>query len=111
TVRLAARLRDVPRWLDRLVLCAYAALAIPIIKEPRPLDSAALIAVVAGFGLSEAVPAALLFGKARTRAGANRARLMIAAAATFAFAVMVFLIGVNGLWRGHPAVLAASRLL
>ncbi|MFF5293339.1 sensor histidine kinase [Paractinoplanes globisporus] len=111
TVRLAARLRDVPRWLDRLVLCAYAALAIPIIKEPRPLDSAALIAVVAGFGLSEAVPAALLFGKARTRAGANRARLMIAAAATFAFAVMVFFIGVNGLWRGHPAVLAASRLL
>src|SRR5690349_2295662 len=71
TVRLAARLRHVPRWLDRLVLCGFVALAIPIVMEPRPLDAGALTAIVIGFGVSETVPAALLHGKARTRAGAN----------------------------------------
>src|SRR5690349_11238612 len=100
TVRLASRLRHVPRRLDRLVLCGYVALAVPIIMEPRPLDTGALITVVLGFGISEAIPAALLFGKARTRAGANRARLMTAAAATLAFSVMVLFIGLNGLWPG-----------
>src|SRR5689334_9941850 len=95
TLRLVARLRYVPRWLDRLVLCGFVALAVPIIREPRPLDPTALVALVAGFGLSEAIPAALLYDKARTRAGANRARLMIAAGATLAFAVMVVFIGLN----------------
>jgi signal transduction histidine kinase len=111
TVRLAARLRHVPRWLDRLVLCGYVALAGPIIIQPRPLDTDALIAIVIGFGVSEAVPAALLYGKARTRAGANRARLMIAAAATLAFAIFIFFVGLNGVWHGHPALLTVSRLL
>jgi signal transduction histidine kinase len=101
----------VPRWLDRLVLCGYVALAVPIVMEPRPLDTGALVAVVLGFSLSEAIPAALLYGKARTRAGANRARLMTAAAATLAFALMVVFIGLNGVWRGHPALLAISRVL
>jgi signal transduction histidine kinase len=111
TVRLAARLRQVPRRLDRLMLCSYVGLAVPIFMAPRPLSGRALIAVVIGFGLTETVPAALLFGKARTRAGANRARLMTAASATLAFAIMVFFIGLNGLWPGHPALLAFSRVL
>ncbi|MFI5888761.1 sensor histidine kinase [Actinoplanes sp. NPDC051513] len=111
TLRMAAQLRRVPRWLDRLVLCAYVALAVPIIREPRPLDTRALVAIVVGFSLSEAVPAALLYGKARTRAGANRARLMTAAAATLAFAIMIVFIGLNGLWRGHPTLLTISRVL
>ena len=111
TVRLAARLRDVPRWLDRVVLCAYVALAAVIIREPRPLDRGALLAMVLGFSVSETIPAALLFGKARTRAGANRARLMTAAAATLAFACMIFFIGLSGLWRGRPELLAISQVL
>ncbi|WP_433296845.1 sensor histidine kinase [Actinoplanes sp. CA-030573] len=110
TVRLAERLRRVPRWLDRLIFCAYVALAVPMIMEPRPLDSRALLLIVIGFALSEAVPAALLYGKARGRAGANRARLMIAAAATLAFAFMAFLIGLASFY-GSPALLAASRVL
>ncbi|MFC7275219.1 sensor histidine kinase [Paractinoplanes rhizophilus] len=111
TLRLAARLRHVPRWLDRLLLCAFVALAVPIVREDRPLDTRALVAVVIGFSISEAVPAALLYGKARTRAGANRARLMTAAAATLAFAIMMIFIGLNSVWVGHPAVLAFSRVL
>src|SRR5690349_23297246 len=73
TVRLVVRLRHVPRWLDRLVLCGFVALAIPIIMEPLPLDTTALITIVIGFTVSETIPATLIFGKARTRAGANRA--------------------------------------
>jgi signal transduction histidine kinase len=111
TVRLAARLREVPRWLDRLVFCGYLALAVPIIRQPRPLDSRALIAIVIGFSLSETVPAALLYGKARTRAGANRARLMIAAGATLAYAFMILCIGLSGISHGNPVLLAVSRLL
>jgi len=111
TVRLVARLRHVPRWLDRLVLCAYLALAVPIIMAPRPLSTTALIAIVLGFSVSETIPATLLFGKARTRAGANRARLMIAAAATLAFAVFIFFVGLYGVWHGHPVLLTVSRLL
>jgi len=111
TVRLAARLRHVPRWLDRLVLCGYLALAGPIFMEPRPLHTSAVIAIVIGFGVSETVPAVLIFDKARTRAGANRARLMIAAAATLTFAVFIFFVGLSAVWSGHPALLTGSRLL
>ncbi|GAA2622635.1 sensor histidine kinase [Paractinoplanes durhamensis] len=109
TVRLAARLRGVPRWLDRLVLCAYVGLAVPLLLAPRPLSPSALIAMTVGFSLSEVVAAALLWGKARTRSGANRARLTIAAAATLTFAGMIVLVALGAL---HGAQLtAASRLL
>jgi len=101
----------VPRWLDRLVLCGYLALAGPIFMEPRPLHTSAVIAIVIGFGVSETVPAVLIFDKARSRAGANRARLMIAAAATLTFAVFIFFVGLSAVWSGHPALLTGSRLL
>jgi signal transduction histidine kinase/CheY-like chemotaxis protein len=111
TVRLAARLRHVPRWLDRLVLVAYVALAVPLILAPRPLRTEALVALVAGFCLCEGIAAALLYGKARTRTGANRARLMIAAAATLAFAGMEVLIGLGAMKNANQVLLAASRVL
>jgi signal transduction histidine kinase/DNA-binding response OmpR family regulator len=111
TVRLAARLRHVPLWLDRLVLGAYVGLAVPIIMAPRPLAPAAMAALVAGFCLSEVVAAALLFGKARTRAGANRARLMTAAIATMAFAAMIVFIGFGNMTGANPALLTISRVL
>jgi signal transduction histidine kinase len=110
TIRLAARLRHVPRWLDRLVLCGYVAMAVPILLAPRPLSPNYLVALMAGFGLSEVLAAALLWGKARTRSGANRARLIIAAAATLAFAGMIVFIGLAGL-QGGTALLTASRIL
>jgi len=110
TVRLAARLRHVPRWLDRLVLVAYVLLAVPILLAPRPLKPGPLTALMIGFFLSEVVAAALLYGKARTRTGANRARLMIAAAATMAFAGMIVFIGLGAL-HASPVLTATSRVL
>ncbi|GAA0550654.1 hypothetical protein GCM10010172_35980 [Paractinoplanes ferrugineus] len=110
TIRLAARLRHVPRWLDRLVLCGYVALAVPILLAPRPLSPNYLVALMVGFGLSEVLAAALMHGKARKRTGANRARLTIASAATVAFAGMIVFIGLGALPSGGTALVAVSRI-
>jgi signal transduction histidine kinase/DNA-binding response OmpR family regulator len=111
TVRLAGRLRHVPRWLDRSVLFALAALAAPLIFAPRPLSTSALLAVVVTFLSCELVAAALIFGKALTRSGANRARLMIATGATAAFGLMIVLIGIGALPNTSPVIDAANRVL
>src|SRR5918997_6760134 len=37
TVRLAGRLHSVPRWLDRTVLVAFVAVAVPVFLAGRPL--------------------------------------------------------------------------
>ncbi|GIE93572.1 ATP-binding response regulator [Paractinoplanes rishiriensis] len=110
TVRLAARLRSVPRWLDRIMLGGYLGLAIPILLAPRPLSEHALTALMLGFALSEVVAAALLYGKARTRTGANRARLMTAVGATLAFAGMIVFIGFGAI-NANPVLTATSRVL
>ena len=103
TVRLAGRLRHVPVWLDRAVLLIFLGTAGPLIPAHRPLQSAQLTLAVTGFLAGELVAAALLFGKARTRSGANRARLMTAAAATLAFGVMIVLLGIGALPGTNPA--------
>ncbi|MEU4241557.1 ATP-binding protein [Actinoplanes sp. NPDC026619] len=109
TVRLAARLRAVPRWLDRVVLIAYVGLAVALLLAPRPLNPGGLAVLTLGFSLSEVVAATLLWGKARTRTGANRARLAIASGATLTFAGMIVFVALGAL---HGAELtAASRIL
>jgi signal transduction histidine kinase/CheY-like chemotaxis protein len=93
TVRLAARLRAIPRRLVGAVLLAwvFAAGTLCYIGPPAP-DLFLFLAAV--FLCGELIAAGLLFGKARTRTGANRARLSIAAGATAAFGVMMLLAGV-----------------
>src|SRR3954471_19002007 len=83
TVRLAGRLRAVPGWLDHTMLVAYLAIAVPMLLAPRPLQPGHLMAMVIAYFTSEVVAAGLLFDKGRRRSGANQARLMTAAAATF----------------------------
>ncbi|GIM89467.1 sensor histidine kinase [Paractinoplanes toevensis] len=109
TVRLAARLRAVPRLLDRLVLMAYIGLAVPLLMAARPLSPGGLMAMTLGFSLSEVVAATLLWGKARTRAGANRARLTIASAATLTFGVMIVFVALGAVHG--PQLTAVSRVL
>jgi signal transduction histidine kinase/DNA-binding response OmpR family regulator len=111
TVRLAGRLRRVPRWLDRAVLFTFLATAGPLLFAPRPLRPSQLFAAVAVFLVGEIVAAWLLWSKARTRSGANRARLTIAAGATLAFGGMIVLIGVGALPGTSPAFDAANRVL
>src|ERR687885_173077 len=111
TVRLAGRLRRVPVWLDRAVLLTFIASAIPLMFASRPLHPSGWIVAVTGFLAGELVAAGLLFGKARTRAGANRARLMTAAGATLAFGVMIVLLGIGALPGTDPAFDTANRAM
>jgi signal transduction histidine kinase len=111
TVRLAGRLRAVPRWLDRTMLLAYLAIALPIVIAPRPLTFTHLSAMVIAYFTSEIAAAGLLFDKARRRAGANRARLMTAAGATFTFGLVIVFIGLGAMPGANPVLPAISRVL
>jgi signal transduction histidine kinase/DNA-binding response OmpR family regulator len=111
TVRLAGRLRHVPVWLDRAVLLTYVGTAGPLMLASRPLHPSAWIVAVTGFLAGELVAAGLLFGKARTRSGANRARLMTAAGATLAFGMMIVLLGVGSLPGTDPGFDTANRVM
>jgi signal transduction histidine kinase/CheY-like chemotaxis protein len=111
TVRLASRLRSVPSWLQRGVLLVLAALAGWLAFEPRPLPPIESFIMVTTFLVTELVAAALLFGKARRRTGANRARLMMAAGATAAFGLMIMAIGLASRAGADPMFNAAFRIL
>jgi signal transduction histidine kinase/CheY-like chemotaxis protein len=110
TVRLAARLRAVPRRLEGSVLATYvfAAATIAYTGPPAPLHFLILSVV---FLSGELIAAGLLFGKARTRTGANRARLTIAAGATAAFGGMMLLAGIGLQLPAHPGFTLTSRVL
>jgi signal transduction histidine kinase/CheY-like chemotaxis protein len=94
TMRLAARLRHVSAWLDRTMLAAYVLVAGSLLFAGLPLPPALLGVTIVLFLGGEAVAAWLLFGKARTRTGANRARLTVASIATIAFGCMIVLLGI-----------------
>jgi signal transduction histidine kinase/DNA-binding response OmpR family regulator len=111
TVRLAGRLRSVPKWLDRTVLLILLAVAGPMLVAPRPIPPAVLSAAVGAFLVGQTVAAWLLWAKARTRTGANRARLTIAAGATLAFGGMIVLLGVAALPGTSPVFDTANRVL
>jgi len=110
TVRLAARLRSVPRWLEAFVWLTWVFVAgARIFVGPVPTDPVLALVVVV-FLVGEGIAASLLYGKARRRTGANRARLTIAAAATLAFGGMVALIGIGSI-TDSPSLEVAGRLL
>ncbi len=111
TVRLAARLRAVPRLLDHLIFVAYLAVAVPIFIAPRPLQPGHLIAMMVAFITSELVAAGLLFDKARRRTGANKARLMTAAGATLMFGGAMVFIGLGAMPGADPVLSTVSRVL
>jgi signal transduction histidine kinase/DNA-binding response OmpR family regulator len=111
TISLAGRLRTVPKWVDRTVLVSFLASAGPLLFAPRPLGPVWISVAVGVFLVGEIIAAWLLWSKARTRTGANRARLGIAAGATLAFGGMIVLIGVAALPGTDPAFDAANRVL
>ena len=111
TVRLAARLRYVPRWLEATVLFAYVFVAAALLIAGMPLPTPILVLTVTVFLLGEAVAAGLLIGKARTRTGANRARLAIAACATLAFGGMIVLLGLGAQAGAGSGLAVGGRLL
>jgi signal transduction histidine kinase/DNA-binding response OmpR family regulator len=111
TVRLARRLRAVPRWLEWGVLVTFVASAGPLLFAARPLQPVQWAVTVVVFLAGEMIGAGLLFGKARTRTGANRARLMVAAASSIAFGGMIVLLGIGALPDTDPAFDTANRVL
>jgi signal transduction histidine kinase/DNA-binding response OmpR family regulator len=111
TVRLAGRLRGVSGWLDKLVLLTFVGSAGPLLFATWPLEPARWAIAAAGFLAGDLIGAALLFGKARTRTGANRARLMTAAGSTIAFGAMIVLLGVGSLPHPNPGYDTASCAL
>ncbi|MDI6097565.1 response regulator [Actinoplanes sp. NEAU-A12] len=90
TLRLAGRLRTVPRVISRGTLIGYAAVMTPVLLI-QPLPDPARAASVLYFSTVEVIAAILIFGEARGRTGANRARLMIAAGATLTCGLMMVL--------------------
>jgi signal transduction histidine kinase/CheY-like chemotaxis protein len=86
TLRLAARLRPIPRAVPIVALIAYLTTAIPLVVLPRPIPVPLTLLAVAVFALTEFVAAGYLFLEARRRTGAARFRLALAAAATALFA-------------------------
>ncbi|MFI5931205.1 response regulator [Actinoplanes sp. NPDC051494] len=116
TLRLATRLRRVPQWLTWASVVIYLASIGPLLRATSTAPTDAMVdrwrwmLAAGGFVLVEAVAAWLLWSKARTRTGANRARLAIAAATTILFGVMITLLGVGAVPR-NVGYLEAYRAL
>ncbi|MEV0897392.1 response regulator [Actinoplanes sp. NPDC049802] len=91
TLRLAGRLRSVPRVLTTVVLLTYFLVLALLAVLPRPLPLWARLAAALYFLGVELIAAGLLYGEARGRTGANRARLMNAAGATVVFGLVILL--------------------
>ncbi|WP_067505076.1 response regulator [Actinoplanes sp. TFC3] len=111
TLRLAARLREVPRWLDLATLAAYLGTAALLIVAERPLHDSVWYLAAGGFVLGEVAAAWMLFGKACTRTGANRARLTIAAATTVLFAMMISTLAIGTVHDNDEALIGTYRTL
>src|SRR5438552_31280 len=82
TLRLAGRLRSIPKIVPIVAFVAYVVTAIPLVLLPRPIPIALTLLAVATFAVTEFVAAGYLGLEARRRTGAARVRLALAAAAT-----------------------------
>ncbi|MET7418175.1 response regulator [Dactylosporangium sp. NPDC005555] len=92
TLRLTARLRHVPTWLDRLLLVSLLVSVVAVAAAPRPLGIGYLLLASGTFTVTELIAGTFLLLGAQSRSGAARARLRLAAAATYAFVVMMLIL-------------------
>ncbi|WP_343871514.1 hybrid sensor histidine kinase/response regulator [Dactylosporangium roseum] len=92
TLRLTARLRHVPRWLDRALLVLMLVGFATAVLAPRPLRLGYLLLIVVTFMVTEIIAGSFLLNGAKRRSGAARVRLQLAAAATYLFAVMILVL-------------------
>lgn len=92
TLRLTAQLRHVPTWLDRTLLAALAASVVAVAAASRPLHLGYLLLATGAFAVTEVIAGSYLLLGAQRRSGSARARLRIAAAATYLFVTMMLLL-------------------
>jgi signal transduction histidine kinase/DNA-binding response OmpR family regulator len=110
-LRLAARLRPVPRTVILAATAGYLATALPLILLPvRPLPGVLVLAALAVFAITEFLAAGYLAMEARHRTGAARFRLTLAAAATALFAAALLTAGV-GAAGGGAAGASVARIV
>ncbi len=90
TLRLAARIATIPRWVLAAAAGGWLLTALPLAVAGSSTPKAIVLAAVGVFVVAEVAAAAYLAGVARRRAGAAAIRLWVAAAATglFAFAIL-----------------------
>nr|BFE64504.1 hypothetical protein GCM10020063_090300 [Dactylosporangium thailandense] len=92
TVRLASRLGRVPRWLDGALLVLLLGSIAAVTAAPRPLSLPYLTLVTATFTVTEAIAGTVLLRVSARRSGAGRARLRLAAGATYLYPVMMLML-------------------
>jgi signal transduction histidine kinase/DNA-binding response OmpR family regulator len=85
TLRLAGRLRSIPRAIPIVALLAYVATTVPLLVLPRPISVGLALLAVGAFAVIEFVAAGYLALEARRRIGGARVRLGLAATATALF--------------------------
>jgi signal transduction histidine kinase/DNA-binding response OmpR family regulator len=110
TLRLASRLRFIPRIVPIVAFVAYLLTAIPLVVLPRPLPVTITLLAVGTFAMTEFVAAGYLGLEARRRSGAARIRLALAAAATALFAAALLTIGA-GAAAGGTAGASIGRVI
>ena len=110
TLRLAARLRRIPRSLVATASIAYLVTAIPLVVLPKPIPVALTLAAVGVFAITEFLAAAFLAAEARRRTGAARFRLGLASAATALFAVALLTAGAGAAGSGSAGA-ALARIV
>ena len=98
TLRLAARIRPIPRQVLVAATGGWLLTALPLAAAGSSTPTAVVLAAVGVFVAAEVAAAVYLAGAARRRAGAGAIRLWIAAAATglFAFAILAAGAGTAG---------------
>lgn len=98
TLRLAARIRSIPRQVLVAATGGWLLTALPLAAAGSSTPTAVVLAAVGVFVAAEVAAAVYLAGAARRRAGAGAIRLWIAAAATglFAFAILAAGAGTAG---------------
>ncbi|GAA2330175.1 ATP-binding response regulator [Dactylosporangium salmoneum] len=92
TLRLAARLGRVPRWLDATLLVLVIASIAATTAAPRPLSLGYLTFVAVTYTVTEAIAGTVLLRVAGRRSGSARARLRLAALATYLYPVMLLIL-------------------
>ena len=110
TLRLAGRVRTIPRWTVPLAAAAWAVtvvpLVVPILAAGAEASPILLLAAVIVFVIGEAVAAILLADAARRRSSAGGTRLWIAAVATALFGLSILAFGTaNATSAGEPSQL------
>ena len=110
TLRLAARLRRIPRSLVATASIAYLVTAIPLVVLPKPIPVALTLAAVGVFAITEFLAAGFLAAEARRRTGAARFRLGLASAATALFAVALLTAGAGAAGSGSAGA-ALARIV